>query len=166
MTATDRLKCTGCDRFVRPQRALFGYTLCNACLTQTGTACPCTRCGRNTHVLPGAEVPLCFRCERTTWFERQTCKRCGRSLAERARKRHPDGTASCASCTAMLADPVACHYCGRWGLKRSRDYQRGVTERDIKLIVENDTSQVGSVGKCVSGSRHQRWKQKREAHSG
>ncbi|NUO78043.1 MAG: hypothetical protein HOQ32_18775 [Lysobacter sp.] len=128
MTATDQLKCARCDRFVRPKRALFGHTLCNACLTQTGTACPCTRCGRNTHVLPSAEVPLCFRCERTTWFDRQTCKRCGRSLADCARKRYPDGTASCSSCTTMLADPVACHYCGKWGLKRSRDYQRGFTE--------------------------------------
>ncbi len=128
MTDHVHLVCENCTQLVRPQRVLFGYTLCDSCFKKTADPCTCERCSRNTFVMSDRTLKLCFRCERNHWFEQRPCKRCGRSLKGIARKRFPDSSVSCAACATMCAEPVACSYCGEIGLKRSRDHQRGFAE--------------------------------------
>lgn len=122
------LICAQCDQPVGAQRTKFGYTLCRGCFATAAVMRVCVACGKEKAILADKPEALCFKCERERWYTTKPCVRCGRTLIAGQRSRLPDGTACCVSCRPMLADPVACHYCGEVGLNRSRDYHRGYNE--------------------------------------
>ena len=120
--------CLVCGRERRVKRFTDEGGYCEACVDKVFAHTQCKDCGGIALALTRDPHPRCVRCRHKAKSANKPCLRCGKVTVDRQRKYLPDGQMCCTGCWTMLKTPVACHYCGKVGLKRSRNYQLGFTE--------------------------------------